>query len=186
METHCLAALPLRMTGFARDESPFFSPDKAANASEWGGPFMTNILHSAMPSMPFVRKSIGILSDLCATLFSPNQILPMLRFLTAPIIHSLPFSLWKSPSSASCNPGVCDQMPCSVTPLGKLPRYTPLVGLSLMVFFALACQCMSTLATVRRETRSWGWTVFLFAYTGVLAWLASFAVYQGGRLLGFE
>ena len=34
------------------------------------------------------------------------------------------------------------------------PAYTPLVGLSLMVFFALACQCMSTLAVVKRETRS--------------------------------
>ena len=66
------------------------------------------------------------------------------------------------------------------------PVYTPLVGLSLMVFFALACQCMSTLATVRRESRSWGWPVFLFVYTGVLAWLSSFAVYQIGRAFGFS
>lgn len=66
------------------------------------------------------------------------------------------------------------------------PVYTPLVALSLMVFFALACQCMSTLAVVRRETASWRWPIFLFAYMGVLAWLASFAVYQGGRLLGLE
>jgi ferrous iron transport protein B len=64
------------------------------------------------------------------------------------------------------------------------PVYTPLVGLSLMIFFALACQCMSTLAAVRRETRSWRWPVFLFVYMGVLAWIASFAVYQGGRWLG--
>jgi ferrous iron transport protein B len=65
------------------------------------------------------------------------------------------------------------------------PVYTPLVGLSLMIFFALACQCISTLAVVRRETRSWKWPVFLFAYMGVLAWIGSFAVYQGGRALGF-
>jgi ferrous iron transport protein B len=65
------------------------------------------------------------------------------------------------------------------------PVYTPLVGLSLMVFFALACQCMSTLAAVRRETRTWRWPIFLFAYMTVLAWTASFAVYQGGRALGF-
>jgi ferrous iron transport protein B len=64
------------------------------------------------------------------------------------------------------------------------PVYTPLVGLSLMIFFALACQCMSTLAAVRRETRSWRWPVFLFVYMGILAWIASFAVYQGGRWLG--
>jgi ferrous iron transport protein B len=65
------------------------------------------------------------------------------------------------------------------------PVYTPLVGLSLMIFFALACQCMSTLAAVRRETRSWRWPVFLFVYMGVLAWIASFVVYQAGRWIGF-
>jgi ferrous iron transport protein B len=63
--------------------------------------------------------------------------------------------------------------------------YTPLVGFSLMVFFALACQCMSTLAVVRRETGGLRWPVFLFGYMTVLAWIASFCVYQGGRLLGF-
>jgi ferrous iron transport protein B len=65
------------------------------------------------------------------------------------------------------------------------PRYSPLVGLSLMVFFALVCQCMSTLAVVKRETRSWRWPAFLFAYMTVLAYAASFVVYQGGKLLGF-
>jgi ferrous iron transport protein B len=64
--------------------------------------------------------------------------------------------------------------------------FTPLVCLSLMVFFALSCQCMSTLAVVRRETSTWRWPAFLFAYMTILAWLASFVVYQGGKLLGFE
>jgi ferrous iron transport protein B len=63
--------------------------------------------------------------------------------------------------------------------------YTPLVGLSLMIFFALACQCMSTLAVVKRETGGYRWPAFLFAYMTVLAWVVSFAVYQVGRLLGF-
>jgi len=66
------------------------------------------------------------------------------------------------------------------------PIYTPLVGLSLMVFFALACQCMSTIAAVKRETATYRWPLFMFAYMTVLAWVASFVVYQGGRLLGFE
>jgi ferrous iron transport protein B len=65
------------------------------------------------------------------------------------------------------------------------PAYTPLVGLSLLVFFALACQCVSTLAVVKRETRSWRWPAFLLFYMTSLAWICSFAVYQGGRLLGF-
>jgi ferrous iron transport protein B len=63
--------------------------------------------------------------------------------------------------------------------------YTPLVGLTLMIFFALSCQCMSTLAVVRRETRSLRWPAFLFSYMTVLAWVVGAAVYQGGRLLGF-
>lgn len=65
------------------------------------------------------------------------------------------------------------------------PVYTPLVGLSLMIFFALACQCMSTIAVVKRETKSWKWPAFLFAYMTTLAWVMSFLVYQGGKLLGF-
>jgi ferrous iron transport protein B len=63
--------------------------------------------------------------------------------------------------------------------------YTPLIGLSLMVFFALACQCMSTLAVVRRETKTWRWPAFLFVYMTGLAYLSSLLVYQGGLLLGF-
>jgi ferrous iron transport protein B len=65
------------------------------------------------------------------------------------------------------------------------PVMTPLSGISLMVFFLLACQCMSTIAVVRRESGSWKWPVFLFSYMTVLAYVASFAVYQGGQLLGF-
>ena len=63
--------------------------------------------------------------------------------------------------------------------------YTPLVGVSLMVFFALAMQCMSTLAVLRRETQGWRWPIFIFVYMTALAWLASLVVYQGGRALGW-
>jgi ferrous iron transport protein B len=84
----------------------------------------------------------------------------------------------------STSPTLREKIRAEMRADGK-PVYTPLVGLSLMIFFALACQCMSTLAAVRRETRSWRWPVLLFVYMGVLAWVASFAVYQGGRALGF-
>jgi ferrous iron transport protein B len=62
---------------------------------------------------------------------------------------------------------------------------TPLTGVSLMVFFALALQCLSTVATMRRETGSWRWPALSLVWLNGLAWLASFAVYQGGRWLGF-
>jgi ferrous iron transport protein B len=64
--------------------------------------------------------------------------------------------------------------------------WTPLVAVSMMVFFVLACQCMSTVAIVRRETNSWRWPLFMVAYMLVLAYAASFITYQGGRLLGFS
>jgi ferrous iron transport protein B len=66
------------------------------------------------------------------------------------------------------------------------PVWTPLVGLSLMVFFVLACQCMSTVAIVRRETNSWRWPAFMVTYMLVLAYVASLITFQGGRLLGFS
>ncbi|MBI3799748.1 MAG: ferrous iron transport protein B [Deltaproteobacteria bacterium] len=64
------------------------------------------------------------------------------------------------------------------------PVYTPVVALSLMVFFALCCQCGATLATIKRETGSWGYAVFTFTYMTGLAYLGALAVYQiGSRLV---
>jgi ferrous iron transport protein B len=57
-------------------------------------------------------------------------------------------------------------------------------GLALMAFFVVACQCMSTVAAIRRETRSWRWPAFVLAYTYASAWLLAVLVYQGARLLG--
>jgi ferrous iron transport protein B len=65
------------------------------------------------------------------------------------------------------------------------PVWTPLTALTLMVFFVLAMQCMSTIAIVRRETNSWGWTLFMVGYMTALAYFAAFLTYQGGKLLGF-
>jgi ferrous iron transport protein B len=64
--------------------------------------------------------------------------------------------------------------------------WTPLTAVTLMVFFVLAMQCMSTVAVVRRETNSWRWTGFMVGYMTVLAYAAAFVTYQGGKLLGFS
>ncbi len=65
------------------------------------------------------------------------------------------------------------------------PVYTTLTAISLMVFYVLALQCVSTVAVVRRETNSWKWPLFQWLYMGALAWILAFVTYQGGRLLGF-
>jgi len=56
--------------------------------------------------------------------------------------------------------------------------YSLPAAFSLMIFYVLAMQCMSTLAVVKRETKSWKWPVFQFTYMTGLAYLMSFIVYQ--------
>lgn len=65
------------------------------------------------------------------------------------------------------------------------PLMTPLVGISLMVFFVLASQCMSTLAVIRRESGGMKWAAFSFFYMTTLAFIGSFLVMRIGTLLGF-
>ena len=77
-----------------------------------------------------------------------------------------------------------DQLKADRYPDGR-PVFTPLVALSLLVFFVFALQCMSTLAIARRETGTWRWPAVMWLYMTGLAYVASLAVYQGGRLLGF-
>ncbi len=62
--------------------------------------------------------------------------------------------------------------------------FTPLVAVSLLVFFVFALQCMSTLAIAKRELNSWFWPAVMWGYMFVLAYGFSFAIYQGGKLLG--
>jgi ferrous iron transport protein B len=59
------------------------------------------------------------------------------------------------------------------------------VALSVMVFFALCAQCASTLAVIRRETGTWLWPAFTFAYMTALAYFGALVTYQVGiRLIG--
>jgi len=66
------------------------------------------------------------------------------------------------------------------------PLYTPLTGVTLMVFYVFALQCVSTIAVVRRETNTWQWPLFQLVYMTALAWLLAFLTYQGGRWLGWN
>jgi len=72
-----------------------------------------------------------------------------------------------------------------VNPVTGERAFRPLTGLSLLVFFVLAMQCMSTLAVVYRETGGWKWPLAMFVWMTALAWIASFATYQIGSALGY-
>jgi len=70
-----------------------------------------------------------------------------------------------------------DKMNKDTLPNGE-PVYSIAVVLSLMVFYAFAMQCMSTLAVVYRETKSWKWPAIQFVYMTALAYLGSWVVFN--------
>lgn len=61
--------------------------------------------------------------------------------------------------------------------------FTPLVGLSLMLFVLLYFPCIATVTAIVNESNSWKWGAFVIVYTCCLAWVVSFLVYQIGNLI---
>lgn len=79
--------------------------------------------------------------------------------------------------------GLREQLHAATWPDGR-PVFNIAVALSIMVFFALCCQCGATLAIIKRETNSWRWPAITFGYMTGLAYLAALATYQlASRLL---
>ncbi|MEP7128266.1 MAG: ferrous iron transport protein B [Chitinophagales bacterium] len=71
-----------------------------------------------------------------------------------------------------------DKMRNEIDPVTGQHVYSAATAFSLMIFFAFAMQCMSTVAVVKRETRSWKWPLIQIAYMTGLAYLSSLLVYQ--------
>ncbi|HRP89086.1 MAG TPA: ferrous iron transport protein B [Edaphocola sp.] len=75
------------------------------------------------------------------------------------------------------NPSLLNKMKNSTWPDGR-PIYTLPTGISLLVFYVFAMQCMSTLAIVKRETKSWKWPVIQFLYMGGLAYICALIAFN--------
>jgi ferrous iron transport protein B len=73
---------------------------------------------------------------------------------------------------------VREKMQHEINPETGGPRYGLATGISLMLFYAFAMQCMSTVAVVYRETRKVKYPLYQFIYMGVMAYLAAFLSYQ--------
>ncbi len=74
------------------------------------------------------------------------------------------------------NDRLIDRLKKELKPDGT-PVYTLATGMSLMVFYVFAMQCMATLAVVKRETNSWKWPIIQIVFMGVLAYSASFITF---------
>lgn len=77
-----------------------------------------------------------------------------------------------------------DKISSATWPDGR-PLFTPLVVVSLLIFYIYALQCLPTTAVVAREAGSWKWAAGQFAFMSSFAYFASLLVFQGGKLLGF-
>jgi len=69
--------------------------------------------------------------------------------------------------------------------LQKDEHMNPLVAYALMIFVLIYSPCLAALAVMKRETNSWKWPAVSFVYSTTLAWIVTFLIYQGGKLLGF-
>jgi ferrous iron transport protein B len=80
--------------------------------------------------------------------------------------------------SAEDQPTIKQRLKSEVDPDTGKPRYTLAVGLSLLVFYTFAMQCMSTLAIVKRETKGWKWPIIQLVYMTSLAYVSALLVFN--------
>ena len=88
--------------------------------------------------------------------------------------------------NAGDNPAPLTERLRSTKKADGTPVYTMANGLALLAFFVLACQCMSTVAAIRRETASWRWPAFVIAYTYTAGYVAAVVVFQVASLIGLS
>jgi ferrous iron transport protein B len=95
------------------------------------------------------------------------------------------YNVGKTDATASSMSSLAKTLETQKRPDGT-PVYTTLTGLTLMVFYVFALQCVSTVAIVRRETNSWKWPLFQWLYMGALAWVLAYMTLCAGHLLGWR
>jgi len=83
-----------------------------------------------------------------------------------------------SVGSADDQATISEKMAAEVHPSTGAKVYSPATSLSLLIFYVFAMQCMSTLAVVKRETKSWKWPTIQFFFMGAMAYFGSLIAYQ--------
>lgn len=127
--------------------------------------------------------------------YSQASILGRVGTIIAPIFKPAGFGSWQA--SVSLFSGVAAKEAVVAT-LGSVAQastgnlrsmlesiFTPLSAISFMTMILLYTPCTATIATVKRETNSYKWTLFTIFYTFFVGWILAVAIYQLGTLLGF-
>jgi len=102
---------------------------------------------------------------------------PSAFVLAAPMIGAAA-ATQSAPSAAEVTPLATSDVTTTGGTANTIPMFTTATCASLLVYYILAAQCLSTTAVVRRETGGWKWPLFQIAYMTGLAYLCAFIVYQ--------
>jgi ferrous iron transport protein B len=87
-------------------------------------------------------------------------------------------TLYSIQSAADDEASLREKMKKEINPTTGKPTFTLPVGLSLMVFYVFAMQCMSTLAVTYRETKGWKWPLLQTLYMTLLAYVSAYAIFN--------
>lgn len=124
-----------------------------------------------------------------------DSFLALIGGLLAPILAPLGFGTWQAGASLITGFLAKEVVVSSMNIIYHAPNmdslqgvmaqaFTPLSAYAFMVFILLYIPCLATVGTIRKETGSTKWTLFSIVYALLLAYIVSFVIYQGGRLLG--
>ncbi|TDL99917.1 MAG: ferrous iron transport protein B [Flavobacteriaceae bacterium] len=87
-------------------------------------------------------------------------------------------SIYNISNSGDQEMGLKEKLKNEINPLSGKKAYTLASGVSLMLFYAFAMQCMSTIAVVKKETGGWFWPITQLVYMNLVAYLFAFLAYQ--------
>ena len=141
----------------------------------------TNALHRAKAAERIEKSFMGIIGKTLAPLFEPigidwrGGVALVTGFVAKEVVVS----------TLGVLHAVQDDEKDALKNALKSSGMTRLSGLSMMVFVLLYVPCLASIAAIRRETGSAKWMFFSIAYTTCFAWITSFCVYQGGRMIGY-
>jgi ferrous iron transport protein B len=164
------------------------------------------MLHAWERSWEFIKRAGGIIFAASVLLWGLANLPPGVPYAArdsvlgkvgaaiAPVLAPAGFGQWKAAVALIAGIGAKEAV---ISTLGVLygvgeeglvsvirENFTPLSAFAFMVMTLIYIPCAATIAVIRRETGSWGWTLFAVGYTLALGWVVATLVYQGGLLLG--
>jgi ferrous iron transport protein B len=162
---------------FERIEQKYHQPQYTKNLN-------SDELHRAIASEKLENSYAGVLGHVIEPVIKPIGfdwkigIALITSFAAREVFVGTMATIYSVNGDAEKMESVQQKMHAAKNPETGEPVFTVAVAFSLMMFYAFAMQCASTVAVVYRETKNWRWPATQFAYMTVLAYLASFITYH--------